>query len=111
MTNKELGTFIKRRRLELGYSLKKVAAYCDVNSSTVMRWEDGYISKIKRYHLYMLSKILCVPVGTLLSGGIDESDLCSPQVVLKREAIKTMVDKVTSLDDLERISKIISTFM
>ena len=111
MTDREIGAFIKKRRTELGYSLKKVAAYCDVESSTVMRWENGFISKIKRYHLYMLSNILHIPVGVLLGDEIDENSLCPANVVLKREEVKSMLDKISSFDDLARIEKIILTFI
>lgn len=107
MTDKEIGSFLKKRRTDLGYTLEKVASQCDVASSTVLRWESGEISKIKRYHIYMLSKVLYIPVWSILGDELDSSTIVSPEVALKREKLKELIDNVSSLQDLCRIEKII----
>ena len=110
MTDLEIGQFLKKRRIELGYTLEKVASQCDVASSTVLRWESGEISRIKRYHIYMLSKVLCIPVWAIIGDNVDPSEIVPPEVALKRERIKELIDKIQSLQDLMRIEKLIQAF-
>ena len=110
MTDQEIGQFLKKRRIELGYTLDKVASQCDVASSTVLRWESGEISKIKRYHIYMLAKVLHIPVWSVLGDEIDSAQIVSAEVALKQESIKELVDKITNLQDLLRIEKLMKAF-
>lgn len=111
MTDKEIGSFLKKRRLDLGYTLEKVASECDVASSTVLRWESGEISRIKRYHIYMLSKVLYIPVWSILGDELDEGMIVKPEVALKKEHLKGLIDNVSSLEDLCRIEKIIEALI
>ena len=48
MDNTKLTEYLKRRRIELGLSLRDVAKIVGVNASSVMRWETGDIDNMRR---------------------------------------------------------------
>ncbi len=52
--------FIAQRRKELGLTLEEVGKACGVGKSTVKKWEDGFISNMKRDKIADLAKILNV---------------------------------------------------
>lgn len=79
-----LGEYIKYRRKELGLSAEQVAEFCEVNPSTVYRWESGETEKISSGDLKRLAEMLKVKPSTL----IDDDHL---QVMLPNpEAIRTI---------------------
>ena len=62
---------IKRRREELGLSMKEVAEACGVAESSVSRWENGHISEIKRSRIKKLAEVLQVKPSLLIEDEID----------------------------------------
>lgn len=52
--------FIAQRRKELGLTLEEVGKACGVGKSTVKKWEDGFISNMKRDKIAALAAILKV---------------------------------------------------
>ncbi len=63
---------IKQRRAELGLTLEEIGNAVGVSKSTVKKWEDGFISNMKRDKIALLSKALKMnPVSFIL----EESEL------------------------------------
>lgn len=58
LSNIEIGKKLKRRREELGLTLKQVADKVGVATSTIQRYESGYINEIKLPVLKTISNIL-----------------------------------------------------
>ncbi len=77
MINKEgdtmdIGYLIHSRRLELNLTLEEIGNYVGVSKSTVKKWEDGYISNMKRDKISSLSKILKISPVSLITGELEE---------------------------------------
>ncbi len=63
----DVGKMIKQRRAELGLTLEEVGNAVGVSKSTVKKWEDGFISNMKRDKIALLSKVLKMnPVSFIL---------------------------------------------
>ena len=108
MENYELGNLIKERRMTLGLSLEQVGNACGVYRSTVMRWENGRTKDIKRSHIEVLSKLLYIPIPVLL--GVEDIELESADIVLKRNEIVKKLNEIKDLSKLENIKKYIEVF-
>ena len=68
----EIGQLINNRRSELGLTLEEVGNAVGVSKSTVKKWEDGYISNMKRDKIALLAKALKLNPVILITGE-DES--------------------------------------
>lgn len=55
-----VGELILKRRNELGLTLEEVGNAVGVSKSTVKKWEDGYISNMRRDKIAQLASILQV---------------------------------------------------
>lgn len=108
MKAEEIGVIIHNRRKELGITLEKIGNACGVNKSTVQRWETGRAGDIKRSHIDTLSKLLYIPIPMLL--GIEEVELESAEIVLKRNEIVKKLNEIKDLSKLENIKKYIEVF-
>lgn len=53
-----IGEIISSRRKELGLTLEDVGNFVGVGKSTVLKWENGYISNMKRDKIALLAKVL-----------------------------------------------------
>lgn len=83
MNEKQIGDLIRTRRQELKISQDYVATRCGVTKSTVSRWETGYIKKIKRGDIFMLSRILYLPAETILYG--NKIDCILPSAIVLKQ--------------------------
>ena len=100
---------IRKRRLELNLSLEYVAQKLGVNRSTVLRWEQGKINGLNRSHVYLLSKILYIPIETLFgleNGVVEDSEL----VKAKLELIEK-INHIKTVEDIEKIETFIKAFI
>lgn len=70
MNTIEVKDIIKKRRLKLGLSYAELGKLCDVDKTTVRKWELGLIENMKRDKMVLLSKALGVSPLVLL--GIEE---------------------------------------
>lgn len=61
-----IGQIIYNRRKQLGLTLEDVGNAVGVGKSTVKKWEDGYISNMKRDKIALLAKALDIPVEYLV---------------------------------------------
>lgn len=68
MVNKNIGERIKNLRKVKDLSLQKVAESLDVNRSSIMRWERGETSKIKRPMIEKLARLFGTSTQYLLTG-------------------------------------------
>ena len=68
----DIGYLIHSRRLELNLTLEEIGNYVGVSKSTVKKWEDGYISNMKRDKISSLSKILKISPVSLITGELEE---------------------------------------
>lgn len=70
MDNIEVMDFIKKRRLKLGLSYAELGRLCEVDKTTVRKWELGLIENMRRDNMVLLAKALGVSPLVLL--GIEE---------------------------------------
>lgn len=104
--DKEIGSLLRERRIELGLTMKQVGAACDVSESTISRWETGEIDNIKRGSIYLLSKVLFLPINTILGIQTDEQIISAEIINKRREIINSLEDlNVQELDDVDRFIK------
>ena len=57
---------IRRRRIELGMTMKELADKIGVSEAAVSRWESGDIVNIRREKIAKLSKVLDVPPAVIM---------------------------------------------
>ena len=73
----DIGKLINKRRTELQLTLEEVGNAVGVSKSTVKKWEDGFISNMRRDKISQLAKVLKLNPVSLITGEetcIDESD-------------------------------------
>lgn len=63
-----IGELIRNRRTELNFTLEEVGDMVGVSKSTVKKWEDGYISNMKRDKIALLAKALQLEPVSLITG-------------------------------------------
>lgn len=99
--------FIAQRRRELGLTLDEVGKACGVGKSTVKKWEDGFISNMKRDKIAALAKVLQVNPLQLIGDASEEAQKKSATEL--SEADREILDLFNQLktDDKEMVLKII----
>ena len=69
-----MDNFLKRRRIELKKTIRSLAEEVGVASSTISKWENGFIKDMRRDKIALLAKALCVTPAWILSEGQIEDD-------------------------------------
>lgn len=110
METAKIGTAIKDRRKELRLSLEDVGKAIGVNKTTVMRWETGDITTLKSSHIYVLSKVLYLPIEVLL-GLEPDQPIESGAVVVKRIKVIELLNQIKTIEGLEQAEKYINLFI
>jgi repressor LexA len=64
----DIGKLINKRRTELGLTLEEVGNAVGVSKSTVKKWEDGFISNMRRDKIASLAKVLKLNPVSLING-------------------------------------------
>lgn len=115
-----IGEKISSKRKELGLTLEDVGKAVGVGKSTVLKWESGYISNMRRDKIALLAKVLKMNPTEL----IDPDDNISvgnsldaklnfvlteheKQLILayrRNQAMQQAVDKLLGLEDTEVLS-------
>ncbi len=73
-----IGEMINKRRIELGLTLEEVGNIVGVSKSTVKKWENGYISNMKRDKIELLAKALKMnPVSFITGEEYNSSNISS----------------------------------
>ena len=68
----EIGKLINQRRCTLNLTLEEVGTAVGVSKSTVKKWEDGYISNMRRDKIAKLAKVLKLSPVSLITGELIE---------------------------------------
>ena len=63
-----IGELINKKRTELGLTLEEVGNAVGVSKSTVKKWEDGFISNMRRDKISKLAKVLEMNPVALITG-------------------------------------------
>ena len=91
VNTEELGRAVKRRREELGLSLRDVADKTSVSASTLSRIENG-TGKPDADNIARLTAWLEVPVERILSGRSAQDDSSQPVVYYPHEPVPQIVE-------------------
>lgn len=91
VNTEELGRAVRRRREELGLSLRDVAAKTSVSASTLSRIENG-TGKPDADNIARLTSWLEVPMERILSGRQGQSDAVPPVVYYPQEPTPEIVE-------------------
>lgn len=91
INTQELGRAIRRRREELGLSLRDVADQTNVSASTLSRIENG-TGKPDADNIARLTGWLDVPLQRILSGGRENSDDAKAVIYFPHESTPEIVE-------------------
>lgn len=105
MDYKNIGTLLRERRKSLNLTMKDVAEAVGVNEGTVSRWECGKIENMRREKIYSLSKILHLPIDSILGVESYEKIESAKSILLQEEIIKKIKDLTD--DQLEDVNRYI----
>lgn len=70
----DIGKMINQRRTELKLTLEQVGQAVGVVKSTVKKWEDGYISNMRRDKIALLAKVLKMNPVSFITGEFKEEE-------------------------------------
>ena len=70
----DIGKMINQRRTELKLTLEQVGQAVGVGKSTVKKWEDGYISNMRRDKIALLAKVLKMNSVSFITGEFKEEE-------------------------------------
>ena len=103
----ELGKFLHDRRVKLGLTLEEVGNAVGVSKSTVLKWESGNISNMRRDRIALLADVLKVPPVDLITGyrGAEDAELREYLEQLKNRSEMRMLFKLTKSATKEDVMK------
>lgn len=94
----DIGKIIHSRRLSLGLTLEEVGQAVGVGKSTVKKWEDGFISNMKRDKIALLAEVLQVSPVTFITGVL----------TYNKDGIKTDATTTPILPELNELYNLVS---
>ena len=100
----DIGILIYNRRKELGLTLEEVGNAVGVSKSTVKKWENGFISNMRRDKIEKLAKILQISPIRLL--GITVKTTPQDQRIRKIEDAFWLLNDLGRTAALERIEEL-----
>ena len=109
----DIGKMINQRRTELGLTLEEVGKVVGVSKSTVKKWEDGFISNMKRDKIALLAKVLKLNPVAFITGDVSAEvkifDLNSHEKKVvtayrNKPEMQPAVDKLLGVADDEMIA-------
>ena len=101
----EFNINLKKRRLELGMTLKNVADIVGVTESTVRKWEVGIIANMKKNKLEKLANALQTTIPYIL-GLEDNEDKKTSKIINKYIELENLVKSEKEKENiLEEILK------
>ena len=86
-----IGELIRNRRLELKLTLEEVGDMVGVSKSTVKKWEDGYISNMKRDKIALLARALQIQPVSLITGELITTSLGNDPSFVLSEHEKNLI--------------------
>ena len=110
----EVGNLIRTRRKELGLTLEEVGNAVGVSKSTVKKWEDGYISNMRRDKIQSLARVLQINPVRLL--GVKVTHMLQPDDpqfmkmltlyhTLNELGKEKAIERLEELSEIERYKK------
>ena len=90
----DIGKIIHTQRIALGLTLEEVGNAVGVGKSTVKKWEDGFISNMKRDKIALLANVLQVSPVTFITG------------VLTKDTTATIFDGADNIIPLPKTKKV-----
>lgn len=104
-----IGQLINQRRIALNLTLEEVGNAVGVSKSTVKKWEDGFISNMKRDKISELAKVLKISPVSLITGELVVNDSLAPHgkhliPVLGKVVAGYPIEAVENILDYEEIS-------
>lgn len=98
----DIGKIIHSRRTSLGLTLEEVGQAVGVGKSTVKKWEDGFISNMKRDKIALLANILQVSPVTFITGVLTfEKNEHQSQITIAPE-LQELHELISRLDPIDR---------
>lgn len=103
----KIGKIIHDRRIKLGLTLEELGDACGVSKSTVLKWESGNISNMRRDKIGLLAKALHVSPAYLISEGesAEDEELQEYLEQLKNRSEMRMLFKLTKTATKEDVMK------
>lgn len=98
----DIGKIIHSRRIFLGLTLEEVGQAVGVGKSTVKKWEDGFISNMKRDKIALLAEVLQVSPVTFITG---ELTFNKKEEIAQRPLpsdIQDLCELLSQLDPIDR---------
>ena len=92
------GEKIKARRIQLGFSIDRLANACGVNKSTISRWENDKTDRINLGMLVLLAKALYVEPFDLLNDDTTKSGV-------EPNLLDNIISKIYTLSE-EQLTKL-----
>ena len=109
----DIKTLIKNRRIELGLTMKDVAAACSVTEATVSRWESGDIENMRRDKIYSLAKVLSISpeeiMGWPSSKTFPLTEFERELIIAYRKAPESRKESVRTLLEIREKTDVAST--
>ena len=110
-----IGELIHNRRIELKLTLEEIGYAVGVSKSTVKKWEDGFISNMKRDKIASLAKVLKINPVSLITGELilhtDEKEFTftthEKKVITayrQQPTLQEAVDRLLGVSDNEMIA-------
>lgn len=98
----DIGKIIHTQRLSLGLTLEEVGQAVGVGKSTVKKWEDGFISNMKRDKIALLADILQISPVTFITGVLTFENKESQRVQTLSSELQELFDLIGKLDTIDR---------
>jgi len=96
----EISKLISDRRKELGLTLEEVGKIVGVSKSTVKKWEDGYISNMKRDKIALLAKALKLNPVVLITG---EEEPTSTSQLTEGEELQEYLEELKNRSEMRML--------
>lgn len=97
-----IGKIIHSRRTSLGLTLEEVGQAVGVGKSTVKKWEDGFISNMKRDKIALLASILQVSPVTFITGVLTFEKKEEQAATVISPELQELHELLSQLDTVDR---------
>lgn len=95
INNLEIGNRIKKRRIELGLTIQQVADDVGLNKSTIQRYENGKIEKVKIPVIRSISETLKVD----LMSNVKNENISKKEInqVINASQARTLIETINTI--------------
>ena len=99
----EVKDILKKRRLEIGLTMKQVAEAVGVSEGTISRWESGDIVNMRRDKIALLADVLRITPAVIMGWDEKPKPLARQIPVYGRVAAGIPIEAVENIIDWEEI--------